>query len=197
MRGKGIFYDIALQPFPTNPVLTPVSLDTIAAMETFRDRVNRGKTAALLPVSMIGSAVAVGAGVGRAVTTGTTLDKFPTAHNAEGALVQIETDKGILMGESIDVRDDGIIVLAPGMSGKRLGIDPRSQKLRLFQYDTILALEFEKISSPGHLAKQRSPKPDELARLKTLSRFPQGLSPVLLQKLLRIHGQTALAPGLQ
>jgi hypothetical protein len=59
LRGKGDFYDIALEPFPSNPVLTPVSFHSIAVVGTFRENTNKGATTALLPVSILGSAAAV------------------------------------------------------------------------------------------------------------------------------------------
>ena len=189
LRGKGDFCDIALKPFSTNPVLTPVSLDSVAAIETFQERLDRGKTVALLPVSILGSVFVVGLGAGSGIVeeAGTTLDKFLPAQIWGGVKVRIRTDQRMLMGELIAVRNDGIIVL--------------DQKLRLLPYSTIVELDFEQQVTSRHairwsdlpLKKRRAPKPDALAHLRLLSRFPQGLSPSLLQQLLRVHGQTALA----
>ena len=197
LQGKGFYYDIALRPFPTNPVLTPVPLDAIAALETYQERVDKGRTSALLPVSILGSAATVGAGAGSGtVEAGTILDKFPLAHGPQGVIVRITTDRRSLAGELIAVQNDGIIVSGSVMVGSMAGqrrIVKLDQKLRLFPYNTIDASDFEKASLRNAIKKRRTPSSEVHARLRLLSRFPQGLSPTLLKQLLRVHGQTALA----
>lgn len=200
LRGKGEFYDIELNPFPTNPVLTPVSLVSVAAMETYEVRVNRGKTTALIPVSILGSAAAASAGVGGSISTGTSaLADFPLAQEPQGLMVRITTDRRTLVGELIAARNDGILVLGNVSMGYRSGkkrhriIVPFDSKLRLIAYSTIIRSDFEKAASRHPISKRRTPKPEVVAQLKLLSRFPQGLSPSLLQLLLEVQGQTSLA----
>jgi hypothetical protein len=194
LRGKGLYFDIALKPFPRNPVLTPVSLESIAAMETFHDRLDKGATGTL---SVLGSVAALGAGGGGAsVEAGTTLEKFPLARSGQGIMIRINSDSLSVTGELIEVRHDGIIVsgsvLLGTMSGRRQIVE-LDQKMRWFPYDRVLASDFEKIPRLRNaIKKRRTPSSEVRAQLKLLSRFPQGLSPTLLQELLRAHGQAEL-----
>ena|GEM_PF-1071402 len=181
LRGKSDFYDITLMPVRNNPRLTPVPLDSIAAMETYRERVDHGKTAALIPVSILFSAVAVGSGAGgggMVISTGESLDKFPLARVPGGARCAIQMPYRVLVGELIAVQDDGIVLLR--------------EKLRFVRYEYIVALEFGEGLPQYKVKRQRTLKPDVLERIRYLSRFPQGLSPELLQKLLQAYGQNAL-----
>jgi hypothetical protein len=183
LRGKGNFYDITLMPMRNNPRLTPVPLDSIAAMETYRERVDRGKTAALIPVSILFSAVAVGSGAGSGgmvISTGESLDKFPLAREPGGARCDILMPYRVLVGELIAAQDDGIVLLR--------------EKLRFVRYEYIVALEFGENLPEYKVKRRRTLKPDVLEQLKHLSRFPQMLSPELLQKLLRAYGQNELLP---
>jgi hypothetical protein len=189
LRGKGYFYDISLKPFPTNPFLTPMPFSSIAAAETYRERVNKGATAAYLPLSILGSVVAVGTGVGGSVEAGTVLDKFPVAKRPEGGIVLIKTNKSEQSGELLAVRDDGIIVAHPYFPGMREIDRSLSQKVQLYPYSSIVALQ---ITARRSIIKRRVPTPDVLEQLRLISRFPQGLSPELMNKLLKAHGQTEL-----
>jgi hypothetical protein len=181
LRGKSDFYDITLMPARNNPRRAPVPLDSIAAMETYRERVDPGKTAALIPISILFSAVAVGSGAGgggMVISTGESLDKFPLARVPGGARCDILMPYRVFVGELIAAQDDGIVLLR--------------EKLRFVRYEHIVALEFGKGLPQYKIERRRTLKPDVLERIRYLSRFPQGLSPELLQKLLQAYGQTEL-----
>ena len=183
LEGVGFLYDIALKPLPDNPVLTPVPLDSVAAMETFKRCVSRGKTAAFLPVSIMLSAALIGARAGPGggtIDRGMTMDQFPLFSTARGVWVKISAEQRSFSGELIAVQPDSIIVLG-------------NQKLRLVAYTTMIAAQFTEGTSLHSIKNRHTPSSNALAHLKLFSRYPQGLSPGLLQKLLALHGQTGLA----
>ena len=94
--------------------------------------------------------------------------------------MRVDTTHGKFSGELIEVRDVGIVVLA-------------DQKLRLLPYTVILSSEADQTSSHYSISKRTVPKPDVQAHLRLLSRFPQGLTPELMQQLLGLNGQTELS----
>jgi len=113
-------------------------------------------------------------------TFGMTARKYRPAQDPKGVTMRIETAQGKLLGELIEVRDSGIVVLA-------------DQKLRLLPYTAILSSEVDQTSSHYAISKGTVPKPDVQAHLRLLSRFPQGLTPELMGQLLAAYGQTELA----
>jgi hypothetical protein len=180
VRGKSNFYDITLISLSNNPRFTPVPLDSIAAMETYRERLDRGKTAALIPVSILLTAAGgfIGFGGGGVISTGVKLDKFGFARIPGGARCEIQMPHRVIVGEFIAAQDDGIVLLR--------------EKLRFIRYEYIVALEFGGKLPQYKVMRQRTLKPDVLEQIRYLSRFPQGLSPELLQKLLQAYEQTEL-----
>lgn len=181
LRGKGYFYDIRLGYMRDNPRLTPVPMDSIAAMETYRERTDAGKTAALIPVSILFSAVAIGSqagGDGMVISTGESLEKFPVAREPAGARCGIQMPHRVLAGELIAAGGDGIVLLR--------------DKLRMIRYGDIEFVDFGKGMPRYKIKGQRSLKGGMLEGLSRLSRYPQGLSPGLLQKLLHAYGQAEL-----
>jgi len=180
LRGKSNFYDITLMSLRNNPRFTPVSLDSIAAMETYREKVDRGKTAALIPVSILLTAAGgiIGGGGGGVISTGVKLDEFGLARIPGGARCEIQMPHRVIVGEFIAAQDDGIVLLR--------------EKLRFIRYEYIVALEFGGKLPQYKVKRQRTLKPDVFEQIRYLSRFPQGLSKELLQKLLQAYGQTDL-----
>jgi hypothetical protein len=51
----------------------------------------------------------------------------------------------------------------------------------------------DQTGSSAAITDRRTPDPDMLEHLRLLSRFPQGLTPEVLQLLLTAHGQSELA----
>ena len=95
-------------------------------------------------------------------------------------IMRVKTAQGQLSGELIEVRDSGIVVLA-------------DRKLRLLPYTVILSSEVDRTPSRYAISHQTVPKPNVQVHLRLLSRFPQGLTPELMQQLLEAFGQTELA----
>jgi hypothetical protein len=90
------------------------------------------------------------------------------------------TTKGVdINGELIEVRDGGVVLLTAA-----------SGKLRFVAYSEVRSSNFERL---GHLIEGgRTPDPSTRERLRLVSRFPQGMSPEVLQTLLKAAGQTEL-----
>lgn len=111
---------------------------------------------------------------------GMTTRKYRPAQDPKGVTMRVGTAQGQLLGELIEVRDAGIVVLA-------------DQKLRLLPYTAILSSEVDQTGSHYSISKRTVPKPDVQAHLRLLSRFPQGLTPELMRQLLDALGQAELA----
>ena len=73
------------------------------------------------------------------------------------------------------------------------GILLADEKLRLLPYTAILSAEANEKDSPYIISKGTVPNRDVQEHLRLLSRFPQGLTPELIQRLLDAYGQTELA----
>jgi hypothetical protein len=131
-----------------------------------------------------------------ACTFGPRLETVSVAHRPEGAMVHVTTqgvhggeeDAVPLSGELLEAREEGLLLrTAPGReeSGGPL---PPAPRIVLVRYRTTPGeVRFGRLHPrllPGH-----APKAQELARLRLLSRFPQGLRPELLEALLRGCGQ--------
>jgi len=110
---------------------------------------------------------------------GLTVESFPPARAPKGVTSKITTNRARFVAELIEVRDDGIVIFA-------------QQRFRLLPYSVIVSSRFDGMSSADTISDRRPPKPAARERLRLVSRFPQGLSPELLQKLLEANGQTEL-----
>jgi hypothetical protein len=111
---------------------------------------------------------------------GMTARKYRPAQDPQGVIMRLDTAQGQLSGELIEVRDDGIVLLA-------------DQMLRLLPYTAILSSELDQTASRYSISRRAAPEPDVQEHLRLLSRFPQGLSPELMRQLLDAYGQTELA----
>jgi hypothetical protein len=89
----------------------------------------------------------------------------------------IVTDRSKYEGELIEVHDSGIIILTEGT-------------FRLVPYSTILSSRFDGMAATDSV---HAPPSNVIEHLRLVSRFPQGLPPDLLAKLLASKGQTTLA----
>ena len=110
---------------------------------------------------------------------GPTLKTFPSARTANGVVADVTTDHPF-QAELIEVRDAELVILA-------------DQKLRLLPYSSIVAFGFTGMKGQLDIGNRRVPSSSTRDYLRLVSRFPQGLTPELLQKLLAANGQTALA----
>jgi len=123
--------------------------------------------------------ILIAAGVLNACHYGTTVKTFPPAQGSKGAIADIATDRSF-KAELIEVRDVGIVI-------------QEDRKLRLLPYTSIVSFDVHGMKSPPGIGRRQMPSPGARDDLRLVSRFPQGLTPELLQKLLDVNGQTALA----
>lgn len=125
-------------------------------------------------------ALAVLAWVCCACHIGMSADKYRPASQPAGVRITMNTAQGHAAGELLTVRDTGIIVLIDG-------------KVHMVPYTAIQSSEIDQTSSNYAITNRSAPGADAQAHLKLISRFPQGLTPELLQQLLQAYGQTEMA----
>lgn len=125
-----------------------------------------------------------------ACSYGMTADKLRLTTSGRGVNTQIRTSDMEFRGELIEVRSEGLLILAS--SG---ALDPPAQKplLRVVPFTAIMSSRFDQLGRSYQIERGRPPQPADLERLRLVSRFPYGLAPELLQKLLENNGQTELA----
>ncbi len=109
-------------------------------------------------------------------SVGGRVDRFAPAHRPEGVAVTLGLRGGRkAQGEPLAVQDTALLVLA-------------QDTVTLVPYNAVVNGEFSQV---GELV-ELPPAPDFATALRLVSRFPQGLSPDLLARLLAAHGQPAL-----
>jgi hypothetical protein len=108
---------------------------------------------------------------------GMTADKFIPAHTPGGIALHLLGGNVPLTGELIEVRDDALVIL----TGKIL---------RLVPYTVVTSLKADQTDMA--ISGGRPLSGVDRERLRSWSRFPQGLGPDLLNPLLRGYGQTQL-----
>jgi hypothetical protein len=110
---------------------------------------------------------------------GVTVESFPPARTPRGVMTNITSDRGKFSAELIEVRDTGIVILA-------------ETRFRLLPYSIIVSSRTEGLNRDYAFGGRSSPTAETRDRLRLVSRFPQGLTPELLQKLLEANGQLQL-----
>jgi hypothetical protein len=102
---------------------------------------------------------------------------MPVATSAAGtyAEIRLRKDAEWLKGELLDVRDDAFVVL----NGGRVTVVPFTTVDRATFRDSMLYLDRRDALSPG-----------EISELRLVSRFPSGISPTVMARLLAAYGQT-------
>jgi len=104
------------------------------------------------------------------------VDRFAPAKQPDGVAVALALRVGRrAQGELLAVQDTALVVLA-------------QDSVTLVPYSAVVSGQFSQV---GELI-ETPPAPDFATRLRLVSRFPQGLSPDLLARLLAAHGQSAL-----
>jgi hypothetical protein len=133
---------------------------------------------------------------------GPQIEDFEPARRPEGISANIElrrsiTGGGHLEGELLEVRADGLLLNtrraeAGGRVTRRLVFVPYTAiETATFDELSLHVLEEHDSGTEGIAASAKSPGPDR-EKLRLLSRFPQGLSPALLEKLLAAEGQAGV-----
>jgi len=111
-----------------------------------------------------------------ACNVGGKVDRFAPAQRPDGAAVALALrGGGSAQGELLAVQDTALVVLA-------------AHTVTLVPYGAIDAAEFSQVGDLG----KTPPAPDFAQRLRLVSRFPQGLTPDMLARLLAALGQSAL-----
>jgi hypothetical protein len=111
-----------------------------------------------------------------ACQVGGTVETFAPAHQPAGVAVDLTLQGGRkTRGELLAVEDTALVVLA-------------QDSVTLVSYGAIFDWRFSQVGA----LLERPPAPDLATKLRLLSRFPQGLTPALLGRLLAAHGQAAL-----
>jgi hypothetical protein len=128
---------------------------------------------------------------------GQKISDFPSATGPEGATVRVAVPGGGYLGQLIETRADAILILSSARLQYKSGetLQELETRVRLVPYNRIESVQFQRGSkidgpkwSPADAASRE--------RFRLLSRFPQGLTPDLLQQLLKMYGQTEVAGGL-
>jgi len=116
---------------------------------------------------------------------GTTANEIMVAQGPGGIQADLKLASGVLegdrlRGELLEVRGDGMLVNRKDSAG--------NTRIIFAPFDTLVSGRFDPFGS--HLI--RADDVELLAKLRSLSRFPQGLPDELLGKLLLAQGQQAV-----
>jgi hypothetical protein len=121
---------------------------------------------------------------------GLTTRELRLTASPRGVSTRIQTPSTEFQGELIEVQPSGLLILtSPG------GNPTQKQDcvLRLVPFGAIRSSTFEQLGRRYDVSDGRPPQADTRERLRLVSRFPHGLAPALLQKLLESCGQTEVA----
>jgi hypothetical protein len=80
-------------------------------------------------------------------------------------------------------------------SSGREAAQKQERQLRLVPFTDVREATFAQLGGGYVLSGGRVPDEDRRNRLRLVSRFPHGLAPDLLKKLLESHGQTEVVGG--
>ena len=105
-------------------------------------------------------------------------DTYEPAASANGIRASLALSSSALEGELLEVREDGIVVLT-------------TDQVAMIPFDAITSSAFR--STNVALANKRMPTFEERRKLQLLSRYPQGIPAVALQKLLASKTQASVA----
>ena len=116
---------------------------------------------------------------------GPRLSSFRPARFPQGAWIRIHTPaKEKFTVELVEVRSNGMVVES-------------NSKLCLVRYTDITKARVVDLDSTYGLSGGKEPGAIVSGNLKLVSRFPQGMSPDVLQQLLVLYGQTELREGIK
>ena len=126
---------------------------------------------------------------------GLTDKTFWPARSPRGIETRVTTTSNQLRGELIELQSSGMVILSSSVTFSLQGrpFEEPESVLRLVPYGSIHHAEFSQLKRPYEVRGGRAPTGDVRERLRLVSRFPYGMSAEVLDRLLRAHGQTALA----
>ncbi|MEO7503000.1 MAG: hypothetical protein ABIW94_10230 [Gemmatimonadaceae bacterium] len=104
---------------------------------------------------------------------------LPVATRVNGAKVALRVSSGsAYTGELLAVQDDGPIIW--------------SGKIMFAPFSSMAGLTVDRMGRGYRLAAGETPRAEKLARLRAVSRFPQGLSPEIRSRLLAQTSQNEI-----
>jgi hypothetical protein len=127
---------------------------------------------------------------------GPKLADFPSSSGPEGATVRVTVPGVAYFCELLETRADGLLILSMAryQSSNRETTEARETRIRLVPLARVESVQLQR-GQNTHGPKWAPSDPGSRERLRLISRFPQGLTPELLQQLLKMYGQTEPAGG--
>ena len=127
---------------------------------------------------------------------GSTLADFPTASGPQGAAIRVTVSGGEYLGELLESRADAFLILT------RMRLEHNRGETRQFKEVLVRRVPYARVVQVLADGVPQAGIPRWVAggqasreRFRLISRFPQGLTPELLQQLLKMYNQTELAGG--
>lgn len=111
-----------------------------------------------------------------ACVTGPSVERYGPAHRAAGLRLELRLREGRISGELLEVRDSGLVLLTE-----------KEVVFTSFARIRDLRADAERIFYRGG-----KPLPEIRERLRLLSRFPQGVPPDAMARLLEARGMQAV-----
>jgi hypothetical protein len=129
------------------------------------------------PVRRVWPTLPVVAGILAACHWGPTAETFAPAHRPGGGVVVLETSHGSTRAELLAAEDSGLVVL--GGSHVAFASYAVIRRARLVEFGLAYRLGDGRVLAGG-----------QLARVRLVGRFPQGIGQDLLARLLALQNQT-------
>jgi len=109
---------------------------------------------------------------------GSRAQSFAPAQAPEGVFAEIFiTTGGFISGELLEVQDTALLLLS-------------DQQLFLLPYAIVRRAHFAQMKSDTTISDEEAPSTAVREKLRLVSRFPQGVTPELLEQLLAAYGQS-------
>lgn len=115
--------------------------------------------------------------VGCMVNVGPKPENFEPAQSASGIRASLALSSSAVEGELLEVREDGVVLLT-------------RDRVAMVPYDAITSSAFT--NSPVTISGRRAPLYEDRRKLQLLSRYPQGMPQVALDRLLASKSQTSV-----
>ena len=119
---------------------------------------------------------------------GPKLSEYPSAFGPEGATVRVAVSPVAYDGELLETRADGILILSRSRTSESGAKSAGETVIRLLPFGSIASVQFRFGSKLG--AKWLPNDAQSREQFRLFSRFPGGLTPELLQQVLKMYGQT-------
>jgi hypothetical protein len=124
---------------------------------------------------------------------GTTVEKFGPASSARGVTARVTTGDVVVSGELLEVQQTGLLLVTAKTAGSAPAAPPDC-RVRFVPFAQIGTARVDGLGGDYQITGPR-PRPENVERLRLVSRFPHGLAADLLKQLLASCGQTEVAGG--